>query len=70
MPQPDWLDWNVKMVQAGIHLMSWDEANNVAEVMNRDTGDDWSYEAIHGNHVSGLSYVEVSDGAGQLVGRL
>ena len=57
------------MVDAGIRLMPASEAAALVGRLNIPA-DDWNYRAVHDNHVSGLSYVEIEDETGQAVGRL
>ena len=57
------------MVDADIRLMPASEAAALVGRLNIPA-DDWNYRAVHGNHVSGLSYVEIEDETGQAVGRL
>ena len=63
------MEGRTHMVDAGIRLMPASEADALVGRLNSDA-DDWNYRPVHGNHVSGLSYIEIEDEAGQVVGRL
>ena len=49
-------------------LMSPDKANDLAEVLNSDKDDDWTYKAQHDPKGTGMSFVTIHDETGTRIG--
>jgi len=51
-------------------LMSKESANQLADKLNNDADDDWTYTAVHCPNGTGWSFVEIHEADGTFVGRI